>query len=144
MLYAEMAVQSGINFDAFGLQFRFGADGMYARDMFQISSLIDKFGAFGKPIHITAVEVPSIKIEGLGTWHGPWSESVQANWLREFYTVALSKPFVDTVSWRTLADAPGASPLGCGLLTSNMSPKPAYEELLALRKEIVPGAAAGA
>ncbi len=144
MLYAEMAVQSGINFDAFGLQFRFGADGMYARDMFQISSLIDRFGAFGKPIHITAVEVPSIKIEGLGTWHGPWNESVQANWLREFYTVALSKPFVDTVSWRTLADAPGASPLGCGLLTSNMSPKPAYEELLALRKEIVPGAAAGA
>ena len=143
MLYAEMAVQSGINFDAFGLQFRFGADGMYARDMFQISSLIDRFGAFGKPIHITAVEVPSVKIEGLGTWQGPWNESTQAQWLREFYTVALSKPFVDTVSWRTLADAPGAAPLGCGLLNADMSPKPAYAELLSLRTEIVPDVAGG-
>ena len=41
MLFADMAVQSGVNFDAFGLQFYFGVpiDGMYVRDASTIHSL---------------------------------------------------------------------------------------------------------
>jgi len=140
MLYAEMSVQSGINFDAFGLQFCFqaGGEGMYARDMFQISSLIDKFGAFGKPVHVTAVQVPSSKVEGAGAWRGKWSDEVQAQWLKEFYTIALSKPFVDTVCWRTLADKPRGGGPEFGLLGADLTNKPAFEELVALRKGIVP------
>lgn len=144
MLYAEMAVQSGINFDAFGLQFCLAADtdGMYARDMFQISSLIDKFGAFGKPIHVTAVQIPSHSTAGGGTWGEEWTEAVQSRWLREFYSIALSKPFVETVSWRNLVDGAGRGLPTGGLVQADLSPKPAYDELAALRKEILPDAAA--
>ena len=142
MLYAEMAVQSGINFDAFGLQFCLGdgGDGMYARDMFQISSLIDKFSVYGKPLHITAVQVPSQTATGGGTWHQEWSETVQSQWLRQFYTIALSKPFVETVSWRNLADGAGLALPGGGLVKTDLTRKPAYDELLALRAEILPHA----
>ena len=55
LLYADMVIQSGVDFDAFGIQFRFGpaVDGMFVRDMFQVSSLLDHFVKLSKPLHIT-------------------------------------------------------------------------------------------
>ena len=161
MLYLEMAIQSGINFDACGLQFCFGAgtDGMYVRDMFQISSILERFGSFGKPIHITAVQVPSgaavgkgdpkapaLKVTDGGAWHEDWNETIQAEWFRDFCTIALSKPYVDSINWRELVDpeAPGPHQLpNGGLLRTDSTPKPAYNDLVALRKRIVPGVANG-
>ncbi len=135
MLYADMAVQSGIGFDAFGLQFQFGPglDGMFVRDMFQISSIIDRIGNLGRPVHVTAAQVPgmlslaggggSMAPDG-GTWRQEWNEDVQAVWLREFYQTALSKPFVETVTWRDLADeAPTAVMPNGGLIRANHTPK---------------------
>lgn len=158
MLYMEMAMQSGINFDACGLQFYFGVgrDGMYVRDMFQISSIIERFGGFGKPIHITAVQVPSdtavdkkdawggsLSVKDGGTWHEDWSEAIQARWLREFCEIALSKPYVDSITYRDLSDrSPHQMPNG-GLLRADMTPKQAYNDFVALRKRVGPGAAKG-
>jgi hypothetical protein len=136
MLYADMVVQSGINFDAFGLDMRFGRDekGLYVRDLMQISTMIDRFGNLGKPLHVTASGIPSGgEPPAGGTWRGPWTEETQAAWLREFCRVALSKPFVETVTWRNLADEPG-SPLD-GALRTDLTPKPAYEQLAAIRRD---------
>ncbi len=144
LLYADMVTQAGINFDAFGLQFDFGAarDGTYLRDMFQISSVMDRFN-IGRPLHITAVGVPSSVPEGgetsaadMGEWHGPWSEKLQSRWLAAFYAVALSKPFVETVSWKPLSDAETHPTPGCGLLRADLAPKPAYRELAKLRTSL--------
>ncbi len=51
LLYADMAVQSGIKFDAFGIQLFMGVpvDGMYVRDLLQVSSLLDEFVSLSKP-----------------------------------------------------------------------------------------------
>jgi hypothetical protein len=152
MLYADMVIQGGIGFDAFGLQFYFGlgVDGMYVRDMFQISSMIDRFGNRNKPLHITGVQVPSattadtqdawggkVSIGSGGSWRGEWSEELQSRWMRSFYQIALSKSFVDTVTWRDLSDnGKHYLPHG-GLLRQDLSPKPAYKALVALRKGIV-------
>lgn len=145
MLYADMVVQSGVGFDALGAQFAFGApvDGMYVRDMFQISERLDRLGNFGKPVHITAVQVPSSQ-EGNGTtagggaWWKPWSEAVQAKWLKEFYTLALSKPFVESVTWRDLADRSESGPITTGgLFKANLRPKPAFKILQDIRGEIL-------
>ena len=134
-LYAEMVVRSGINFDALGLEMRFGGEepGLYVRDLMQISAMLDYFGSLGKPLHITAAGVPSIGNGApTGCWRDRWSEEVQAEWLRDFYRIALSKPFVETVTWQALADHPDAS-VGGGVLRADLSLKPAYEEVLALR-----------
>jgi GH35 family endo-1,4-beta-xylanase len=150
LLYADMAVQSGVNFDGFGLQFCFGSgvEGMYVRDMFQISSLLDRFTSLGKPLHVTAVQVPSeagsdsggaaagkrASTNG-GAWRGAWNEQVQSQWLRSFYELALSKPLVESISWRDLSDpADGDRPRG-GLLRADLTPKPAFQQLQALRKQ---------
>ncbi|MEI8197600.1 MAG: endo-1,4-beta-xylanase, partial [Phycisphaerae bacterium] len=78
LLYAEMIVQSGITFDIFGLQLRFGIprDGCWQRDLFQISSLLDRFAPLGKSVLISGLQVPSAMLEsgqGAGTWRRPWS-----------------------------------------------------------------------
>ncbi|MBN1341878.1 MAG: endo-1,4-beta-xylanase [Phycisphaerae bacterium] len=151
MLYADMAVQSGINFDAFGLQFFFGVpkDGMYVRDLLQISSMVDRFALLGKPLHITAVQVPStttadewdawggnLSVEDAGFWHAAWTEELQARWLRDFIRIALSRPFVESVAWRDLADYEGHYLPHGGLLNRDLSPKKAYAELLRIRRSL--------
>ncbi len=157
MLYAEMVVQSGVNMDAFGLQFLFGpdVDGMYVRDLFQVSTLLDKFGGMSKPIHVTAVQVPSESKPAPddvwqgqhdpaagGAWRGPWSDASQAEWVDAFARVALSKPFVETVSWARLSDAPGHRvPFG-GLLRRDLTPKPAYDRIVKLRESLARSARA--
>lgn len=152
LLYADMVLQSGVTFDAFGLQFCFGpgADGMYVRDMFQISSMLDHFVKLNRPLHITAVQVPSASAspgkgapgqEPLptsgGSWHGPWSEEIQSDWLAGFMEVALSKPFVDSVSWHELADHPNQLMPHGGLMRSDLAPKAAYNELVKMRAELL-------
>lgn len=118
LLYADMVVQSGVNFDGFGLRFQMGApvDGLFARDLFAVSTVLDLFSKLGKPLHVTGVEVPSysgaregesdsVSGAGGGYWHAPWSESIQAEWLSRFYEIALSKPFVESVCWQSLWDS---------------------------------------
>ena len=69
LLYADMAVQSGIKFDSFGLQIYMGVpiDGFYVRDLMQLSALLDEFVGFGKGLHITACGVPSNMAPDAGT-----------------------------------------------------------------------------
>jgi len=154
LLYADMVAQSGVHFDAIGLRFFFGpgVDGMFVRDMFQISSQIDQFAKMGKPVHITAVQVPSdmtspssssdsegVRLDG-GTWHDAWSEDIQAQWLSRFLEIAMSKPFVDSVSWHDLSDHPRLIVPHGGLLRSDHAPKAAYQRLAKFRSEVLGGA----
>ena len=140
MLYAEMAVQSGINFDAFGLQFAFGLDseGFHPRDLLQISSLIDRLANLGKPIHITAVAVPSECVPG-GSTDRDWSESSQADWLADFCEIALSKPYVESICLQTLTDAACTGIPAGGALNTDLEPKPAFERLAELRRTLASG-----
>ncbi len=137
-LYAEMAVQSGVNFDAFGLDIRFGSSepGRYVRDLMQVSTLLDHFGTFGKPLHITAAGVPSGGGNVAdGQWRGGWSDETQAEWVRQFYRIALSKQFVESVSYQRLADGMSLE----GLVNVDCEPKPAYQEILSFRKDVLGG-----
>lgn len=144
IMYADMVAQSGINFDAFGLEMMFGSDteGMASRDMLQISTLIDKFALMGKPVHIsTAVpsehDLPSISSRQAdpGYWNEPWSQQIQARWLETFYTIALSKPQVESVTWAMLWDQPGPVH-SAGLLSDKMIGKPAMGRLKVLRRQL--------
>jgi hypothetical protein len=145
LLYADMAVQSGINFDGFGLQFLFGLDseGYHVRDPFQVSALIDKLANLGKPLHVTALGAPSAPPPATdgddspgGQWHSPWSDDVQAEWLNTLCEIALSKPYVETVCVHPLSDGPDNVITHGGLLREDMSPKPALQRLIEMRQRI--------
>jgi hypothetical protein len=144
LAYMDMIVQSGINFDAFGLAMRLGKNlaGMHVRDMMHISAVLDYFGPIGKPLYITGVEVPSQDGDGLhsskvaGAWHQEWDQSQQAEWIEQFYKIALSKPYVDSVTYSTLADMKNSTIANSGLLTEQLEPKKSFQVIKKLHDEI--------
>ncbi len=144
LVYVDMMVQSGINFDAFGIQMKFGKDfaGMHVRDLMQISASLDYFSILGKPLKITEVEVPSkpgIEKENgnlAGLWHGQWSQRLQSQWVEHFYIIAFSKFFVDSVTYSHLVDNSNSTITNSGLITKDMEPKESYRAIQKLRKII--------
>ncbi len=137
LVYMDMVVQSGINFDAFGLPMRFGKNqaGMHIRDMMQISAILDYFTPIAKPLYITDVAVPSRNGDGLdnpetaGIWHEEWDQSRQAQWIEQLYKIALSKPIVDTVTYSNLTDTADSVIAHSGLLTKQHEPKKSFRVL---------------
>jgi len=144
LVYIDMVIQSGINFDVFGLQMRFGKNqaGMHIRDMMHISAILDYFGPAAKPLYITGVEVPSENGDGsnqsevAGVWHEGRDQSQQSLWIEQFYKIALSKPFVDAVTYSRLADSADSAIAGGGLLTDRLESKKSYQTLMKLHKVI--------
>ena len=144
LVYVDMVVQSGINFDAFGLQMRFGKNqaGMHVRDMMQISAVLDYFGSVSKPLYVTDVEVPCEKGAGMhdgdtaGIWHQEWDQWRQGQWLEQFYRIALSKPFVDTVTYSNLIDTKDSIIPHSGLLTEKSEPRKSFQVLKRLHDTI--------
>ncbi len=147
LVYVDMVVQSGISFDAFGLAMHFGKDqaGMHIRDMMQISAGLDYFAPIAKPLYITEVEVPSQDGSGLydgevaGVWHEKWDQSRQGQWIEQFYKIALSKPFVERVTYSNLADTDDSTIANSGLLTVEQEPKESFQTLNRLRIAIFRG-----
>lgn len=145
LVYADMVIQSGISFDAFGLQIHFGKDvpGMHVRDMMQISSRLDCFAAVPKAVHITGVSVPDNpgpdvkQAQRAGCWRKPWDATVQAAWLEEFYKASLGRPFINTVTYSCLADQADQPTEGCGLLTRDMTPKKSFLVIAKFQKTIL-------
>ena len=137
LVYLDMIVQSGINFDAFGLQVQFGKNqaGMHVRDLMQVSAVLDYFAPIAKPLYITHVEIPSRNSGGLydgevaGIWHQEWDQLRQGQWIEQFYKIALSKPFVDTISYSNLADTKDGTMANSGLLTEQLEPKESFNSL---------------
>ena len=144
LVYMDMVVQSGIPFDAFGVQMQFGKnqDGMQIRDMMQISAVLDYFGPITKPLYITDVEVPSqggtdlSDGETAGLWHQEWDQLRQGQWIEQFYKIALSKPFVDAVIYSNLADMEDSTIANSGMLTSQLVPKESFISLKKLQEAI--------
>ena len=148
MLYAELVAQSGVNFEAFGLELETGvpAVGKYARDLFQVSCMLDKFAITGKPVLLTNVGAPGqagpdaddvsggkLDPSKGGRWGGPWSAKRQAEWLEAVYKVALSKPYVESLTWANLSDISPTLPAG-GLMDDSLHAKAAFETVQKLRE----------
>ncbi len=152
MMYADMVAQAGISFEAFALELELGvpAPGMFLRDLFQLSTLLDRFATLGRPVFLTAVSAPGQATPDLGAeagrkldpsaggrWHRPWDQQLQADWLEAVYMLALSKPYVESIAWGNLADIRPTLP-GGGLLDDMMHPKPAFQRLLQMREKLKP------
>jgi GH35 family endo-1,4-beta-xylanase len=132
--YLQSCLQAGIDFEVIGLQLYYPD-----HDLFEIDRCLDRFASLGKPIHITEMATSSQPTEGnssmqiaAGSWRGPWSEALQADWLEAIYTLAYSKPAVEAISWWDLCDRDTFWPFG-GLLDAHCQPKLAFQRLLSLQ-----------
>lgn len=133
--YLRACLDAEIPFEAIGLQLYYPG-----QDMFEIHRLLERFGQLGKPIHITELGVSSdnttdersLLKQPRGWWHAPWSETVQADWVEQFYTLCYSKAYIQAITWWDFADRGHFWPHG-GLLRADLTPKLAYQRLLSLR-----------
>lgn len=158
-LYAEAILQAGINLDAVGLRLQMGhaEPGCSTRDLMSLSAILDRYSALEKPIAVTALGVPSAPIQPTpykpragvaaedpyepGHWRTQWSDQSQADWLQQAIAICTSKPFVQSVCWQELGDAPGAAPempFG-GLLGNGGAPKPSLARLAHVRNALKDG-----
>ncbi|MDX1681913.1 MAG: endo-1,4-beta-xylanase [Phycisphaeraceae bacterium] len=151
LTYADLLVQGSINFDGFIVKLMMGqpTGGQNARDLLQISSLLDRFSVYGKPVHLV-VGVPSAPVTeemiaadadervdaNSGFWRRAWSEQVQAHWLEAIMMVGLSKPFVESISWAEVMDHPQIELPMSGLVAEDLKPKPSLGRMMAFRKTL--------
>jgi len=136
--YLKDCVSAGCEFEVIGLQLYYPR-----QDVFEIERMLDRFKSFNKPLHISEIscnsspglDAASMRPKDLVPgWHGPWTETMQADWLESIYTICYSKPEFEAVGYWDLADYGGHFwPFG-GLLHTDNTPKESYWRLLKLQK----------
>lgn len=155
-LYARLVTEGGLGVDAIGLRIQIGDDkpGRSARDLMQLSALLDSYAQLDRPLHVTAVGCPSEPPVGNaamdpGYWRTAWSLEQQATWVSDVFSIIASKPNVRSICWQSLYDMPSnpEMPAG-GLVTSDLRAKPALKRIAefaaALREGRVPTMSTGA
>ncbi len=138
-LYLKDCVRAGVEFETVGLQLYYPQN-----DLFEIDRKLDRFKEFNRPMHITelgcnsadGLDPASMRPKSLSPgWHGPWTESTQADWLEAIYTLCYSKPEFEAVGWWDFADTGGHFWPHGGLLHKDLTPKQSYTRLLELQKK---------
>ena len=137
--FLERLLHEGVRLDAVGVQLLFGTGrlGRAARDIMQISSVLDEYFLLEIPVLISAMGVPSaVADEAGGYWRGPWSAAIQSKWVARMFSIAMSKPFVESVFWADLVDHRDADVPHSGLIDADGQAKPALARLLGMRRRL--------
>ncbi len=136
--YIRDCFENGVDCEVIGLQLYYPQ-----YDLFEIDHMLSRFLDFKRKLHITEMSTQSVDGQDPQSmrptsappgWHGPWNETMQADWLEAIYTIAYSKPEFECVGWWDLADVPGKFwPYG-GLLHGDYTPKESFVRLLKLQE----------
>lgn len=114
-----------------------GIQGHEPREMWfspvEVYKTFDLYQEFGLPIHITEL-IPQSSGKAITGWRtGTWTEAAQAEFAKQFYTLAYGHPAVASINWWGLSDK-SIWLKGGGLLDEDYNPKPVYNTLLKLIK----------
>lgn len=117
----------------------------------QTWQFLQEYAKYGKPIHLS--EVTILSCEPFKDWRElqeheasiaaarrarkpeprrvstPEGEELQAEMVRDFYTLAFSHPGVEAIVWWSVTDLGAWRGMPAGLVDENMDPKPAYRVL---------------
>jgi endo-1,4-beta-xylanase len=137
--YLADCLKAGVEFEVVGLQLYYPQ-----QDLFETERMLDRFKNFKRPIHIT--EMGCNSVDGLDAasmrptslvpgWHGPWTESMQADWIEAIYTLVYSKPEFEAAEWWDFADVGGHFWPSGGLLHKDFTPKEGFRRLLKLKQD---------
>jgi len=137
--FVDRVMQEGIRLNCIGIKVLLGRRdaGMSCRDLMQISNMLDRYFLLDVPVLLTAVGVPSEEIDARGgRWCEAFSDSLQARWATRIFAIALSKPFVESVTWADLFDHEHAELDKTGLMDANGKPKSALQRLVSVRRRL--------
>jgi GH35 family endo-1,4-beta-xylanase len=136
--YLKDCTDNGVEFEIVGLQLYYPQ-----QDLMEIDRMLTRFTDFKRAIHVSELSCNSA--DGLDPasmrprslvpgWHGPWTETTQADWLEGIYSICYSKPEFEAVTWWNVADFPGHFwPYG-GLVYRDLVPKESLGRLQQLQK----------
>ncbi len=143
--YAEILQQEGIAVSALGLRMALGRRTSVARDLFQISCMLDRFLGREARVMLSSFGVPGESVDPAGGfWHSAeghadptrgWTPDTQASWAGRVMSVCLSKPFVEAAMWAEARDIDEESQ-GVGLFDTNGKPRPVVVKLASLRRKL--------
>jgi len=144
LTFLEELVETDLEFEGLGVQ-------MYnpGRDLMECIALLDRFAEFGKPIWITEMGTPSsgaghdqLETEQVDTdigWRGPWEQESQADWIEKFFTMALSRDYLRSITYWDFDDRSAFIP-HAGLLDMYGEPKESFFRLQELCEDLGIGA----
>jgi hypothetical protein len=147
VLYAELMNQTQTYADAFAVRVQMGQGevGRGTRPIVSLSAALDRIAGADRPLAISVVGCPSRPAsedpqseQGFdpGTWRSGWTPEAQAEYGLRVAAVLAAKPYVQSVCWQEVIDAPPGSTgtmIGGGLLTAQGQPKPILRALAELR-----------
>jgi len=138
LTYLERVVQEGIRVDCYGLQLAFGgAAGLPARDLMQVSNMLDRFFLLELPLLVTRIGVPSEGGDGeTGYWSRPWSPQAQSSWAGRAFAITMSKPHVESFFWAELTDGDDVDIPHAGALDEQGREKPVLKRLIEMRRRL--------
>lgn len=129
----EELIQKNARLDVIGIQAH--ANGEWYEPA-NVAQQLDRYASFGKPIQITEFSAQTLDYDDRRTpinitgsyQSGVWSQEKQAQFYREFYTVAFGNPRVEAIVTWGLDDERAWLP-GIGVIDENGHPKPNYKAL---------------
>ncbi|NQT40903.1 MAG: endo-1,4-beta-xylanase [Planctomycetes bacterium] len=97
----------------------------------KIWEVCERYARFGVPLHFTEATI----VSGPRVRGGPWlttpeGEARQAREVVRFYTMLFSHPAVEAITWWDFSDLHAWQGAPAGLIGKDMTPKPAYRELM--------------
>ncbi len=136
--YLRDCLANGVEFEVIGLQLYYPQ-----QDLFEIDRMLQRFTALNRKVHISelacnsapGLDPASLRPKSLVPgWHGPWTETMQADWVEAIYTLCYSRPEFEAVSWWDVADGGGHFWPNGGLLHKDFTPKQSFHRLLELKQ----------
>lgn len=134
-VYLDMVQERGLPLDAIGLEFyHFGIDipgntGAPGLSLAAIARAMDLYNKYELPVYITEFQVPSSQEPGTSWLHQPWDEATQAEFARDFYTLAFGNESMQGVQWAAFVSDKNTFLINSGILDEDYQPKPVYYTL---------------
>lgn len=143
--FADALSRAGLGVASFNLELPIGdtADRVAPRDTLEVSRLLDLWSTLGLPLQVSvsiptqtttptarSESDPSLGAGANGLWRAPWSDAAQADWVREFVPLLISKASLVSLFFTEFLD----QTVACGLLRADHSPRPALGVLQQLRQ----------
>lgn len=126
-------ISRGVPVDVVGIQAHANREWYSPSD---VAGKLDQYARLGKPIQISEFSAQTKNYDDRKTFErilgayraGSWTEEKQAEFYREFYTIAFGHPAVEAIVQWGLDDTRSWLP-GIGVIGEDLKPKPNYEVL---------------
>ncbi len=142
---ADALLRSGTGLSGINLELAIGYEpGRHdARRLLRFSKLLDTWGSFGVPLHVT-IACPSASGKdpqaSLATkvdnqqWKSEWTEQAQCDWMKKFLPMLLAKQPVAGIFWSHLSDSQPHRFPHAGLMKNSDQPKAIIDQIISISR----------